>query len=61
MQATRIQTDETLREIKKHGTASYPFEYYLDEMCALNHHSIDWHWHDEVEWVLHAPGISNVR
>lgn len=56
MQATRIQTDETLREIKKHGTASYPFEYYLDEMCALNHHSIDWHWHDEVEWVFARTG-----
>lgn len=25
-------------------------------MCALNHHSIDWHWHDEVEWVFARTG-----
>lgn len=56
MQATGIQTDETLREMKKHGIASYHFECYLDELCALNHHNIDWHWHDEVEWVFAEKG-----
>ena len=56
MQAIQIQTDETLRELKAHGTASYPFEYYYDEMCALNNRCVDWHWHDEFEWVFVQTG-----
>jgi len=56
MQAIQIQTDETLRELKAHGTASYPFEYYCDEMCALNNRCVDWHWHDEFEWVFVQTG-----
>lgn len=56
MQAIQIQTDETLRELKAHGTVSYPFEYYCDEMCVLNNRCIDWHWHDEFEWVFARTG-----
>ncbi len=56
MQPTWIKTDDTLRELKTHGVASYPFEYYCDEMCALNNHCIDWHWHDEFEWVFAKTG-----
>ena len=29
MQITEIITDETLREIREHGTPEFPFEYYL--------------------------------
>lgn len=56
MQPTRVKTDDTLRELKTHGMVSYPFEYYCDEMCALNNYSIDWHWHDEFEWVFAETG-----
>lgn len=56
MRATWIKTDETLRELKTHGMPSYPFEYYCDEMCALNNRCIDWHWHDEFEWVYAKTG-----
>ena len=56
MQATQIKTDETLRELKTHGMPSYPFEYYFDEICALNNRCIDWHWHDEFEWVFAQTG-----
>ena len=56
MQPTWIQTDETLRELKTHGMPSYPFEYYCDTMCALNNRCIDWHWHDEFEWVFAQTG-----
>lgn len=56
MQPTLIKTDDTLRELKTHGVTSYPFEYYCDEMCALNNRYIDWHWHDEFEWVFAQTG-----
>lgn len=56
MQAIQIKTDETLRELKTHGIPSYPFEYYCDEMCVLNNRCIDWHWHDEFEWVFARAG-----
>lgn len=56
MQAVQIKTDETLRELKTHGMPSYPFEYYCDEICALNNRCIDWHWHDEFEWVFAKTG-----
>ena len=32
MQITEIITDETLREIREHGTPEFPFEYYLDDI-----------------------------
>lgn len=56
MQPTWVKTDDTLRELKTHGMVSYPFEYYCDEMCALNNYCIDWHWHDEFEWVFAETG-----
>lgn len=56
MQTTQIKTDETLRELKTHGTAAYPFEYYCDELCALNNRCVDWHWHEEFEWVFVKAG-----
>ena len=56
MQPTWIKTDDTLREVKTHGMASYPFEYYYDKMCNSNNYCIDWHWHDEFEWVFAQTG-----
>ncbi len=56
METTIIKTDETLREVKEHGRKSYPFEYYDDYMNFMNGHLIDWHWHDEFEWVYALEG-----
>ena len=35
MQITEIITDETLREIREHGTPEFPFEYYLDDIDKI--------------------------
>ena len=35
MQITEIITDETLREIREHGTPEFPFEYYLDDIDEI--------------------------
>ena len=46
MQITEIRTDETMRELREHGTAAFPFEYYYDDVHAYDKHYIEWHWHD---------------
>lgn len=56
MQITEIKTDETMRELREHGTAAFPFEYYYDDVHAYDKHYIEWHWHDEFEWMIVEKG-----
>ena len=46
MQITEIITDETLREIREHGTPEFPFEYYLDDIDEIGQGYVEWHWHN---------------
>ncbi|MDO4174513.1 MAG: AraC family transcriptional regulator [Eubacteriales bacterium] len=46
-----IITDETLREMKAHGTAAFPFQYYSEHFDWHRLESIEWHWHTEMEFV----------
>lgn len=54
----KITTDETLRETIRHGTASYPFAYYPENLWQFDFHRIDWHWHSELEFLLVADGAA---
>lgn len=56
MQSAEIVTDDTLRELKQHGSLGYPFSYYLDDISASINGLIDWHWHREIEIVLVQRG-----
>ena len=49
MQITEIITDETLREIREHGTPEFPFEYYLDDIDEIGQGYVEWHWHNEID------------
>ena len=51
MQITEIITDDTLREIREHGTPEFPFEYYLDDIDEIGQGYVEWHWHNEIEWA----------
>lgn len=53
----RISTDETLRETVRHGSAAYPFQYYLEDVWEFDFHSVDWHWHPEVELLSVTSGL----
>lgn len=57
MQITEIRTDETMRELREDGTAAFPFEYYYDDVHAYDKHYIEWHWHDEFEWMIVENGV----
>ena len=53
---SRILTDETLRERAAHGSAAFPFQYYLEDVWGFDLHRVDWHWHPEVEFVRVRTG-----
>mgnify|MGYP002407464736 CR=1 FL=1 len=51
MKNTGIITDDTLREMKMHGNQDFPFEYYYDDFQKFDNHLVEWHWHNEFEFV----------
>lgn len=57
-QSVTISTDDTLRETLRHGSGSYPFAYYLEDIWAFDFHCIDWHWHHELEFVSVTEGAA---
>lgn len=56
-----ILVDDTLRETMQHGTSSYPFAYYPDDLTQFDFHCIDWHWHHELELIVVAEGTAICR
>ena len=60
MKVTKINTDETLRELICHGTPGFQFEYYIDDVHAFDKGYVDWHWHDEFEWMYLKEGEARV-
>lgn len=55
-QFTRIERDESLMELVRHGSDDFPFEYYYERIEAFENGSIDGHWHREFEFVSVAEG-----
>lgn len=56
MRITEIITDETMRELRMHGTPAFPFEYYYDDIHEYDRHYVEWHWHTEFEWAFVESG-----
>ncbi len=56
----KIATDGSLRETARHGSAAYPFQYYLEDVWDFDLHCIDWHWHPELEFVYVRTGAVEV-
>lgn len=54
----KTTTDETLRETVRHGNTSYPFAYYPENIWHFDFHRIDWHWHNELEFLFVANGAA---
>lgn len=51
VQITKIVIDETLKELRAHGTEKFPFQYNREEMQQFDEEKIEWHWHREFEFV----------
>lgn len=54
----KISADETFRETVAHGSNEYPFRYYYEDIWEFELHTIDWHWHSEVEFILVERGTA---
>ncbi len=52
----KIITDDTLREMKKHGTMGFPFQYYIEHFDWSRLESVEWHWHNELELIIEVNG-----
>lgn len=55
-QFTKIETDDSLMETTLHGSAAYPFRYYYENLALYDFHCVDWHWHNELEFVYAQCG-----
>ena len=54
-------TDDTLREMKSHGTADFPFQYYIETFDWKRREFIEWHWHNEIEFVHLEVRVDNEK
>lgn len=52
----RIITDEVLMEKRNHGQIAFPFQYYLEDVWDFDFHTLDWHWHQEIEFIYVRSG-----
>lgn len=52
---TKIITDEDLMEAVLHGSNSYPFQFYYEDLSVFDFNCIEWHWHTELEFILLNP------
>lgn len=52
----KITTDENLMETIQHGSNSYPFHFYYDNLALFDFNCIEWHWHTELEFVYIESG-----
>lgn len=53
---SRIATDENLMETVRHGSSSYPFRFYYENLALFDFNCIEWHWHTELEFVYIESG-----
>mgnify|MGYP004447986249 FL=1 len=56
MQASKIVTDETYKEVQAHRTPDYPISFYYEDIFLFDFHCIEWHWHPELELIYVEEG-----
>ena len=56
MALKKILTDETKRELEKHGTDEFPMTIHHDNMWAFEGKSVSVHWHNDLEIGLPKDG-----
>lgn len=49
------KTDRTGQELIEHGTLAFPIACYHDDLHRL---AVDWHWHEELEFIYVSDGSS---
>ena len=52
----QIITDETKKEIKAHGSHTFPLLVSYEKITAYDSGSFLWHWHPEIELTFVLSG-----
>ena len=52
----KILTDENMMETIQHSRSDYPFHFYYDNLALFDFNCIEWHWHNEFEFVFVEKG-----
>ncbi|MDS0525256.1 AraC family transcriptional regulator [Clostridium sp. SHJSY1] len=50
MQSTKIEVDNSLKEIAEHGSYDFPIAIYTDKFNLFEDKHIRWHWHKELQF-----------
>jgi len=61
MHYSDVSTDDTLRELREHGSLRYPFQLYHDYFNLTDLMFTSLHWHQEYELVYLKEGALNCR
>lgn len=56
LRANKTVVDYNLREMKAHGTETFPIGIYLDDFSDFENGYICWHWHEEVQVTMIIEG-----
>ena len=52
----KLLTDENMMDPIQHGRSDYPFHFYYDNLSLFDFNCIEWHWHNEFEFVFVEKG-----
>lgn len=61
MSTNFILLDSDLREQAAHGSASFPIQYYVDELYLYPEQTIPLHWHPELEFYVCRGGKIQIQ
>lgn len=60
MSKPKILTDRNLREVVSHGTARFPFGYYIEDIHQFENGLVSRHWHKEFEFATVRQGQAQI-
>ena len=60
MPKPKILTDRNLREVVSHGTARFPFGYYIEDIQQFENGLVSSHWHKEFEFATVRQGQAQI-
>lgn len=60
MQNRKIEVDQNLQEIEKHGDLSFPMKIYWNDFTTYIEENISWHWHEEIEFSVVTKGVVEI-
>ena len=52
MRNYEMSTDHDLKALLDYGTPGFPYIRFDDDIARYKGGCIDWHWHDQLEFVL---------